>query len=465
MAGLEELIWSLRAKSIRIHSYDQGTEGRECIINMFINSSDIPGWENLIERLNAVFGNPYRFVAQKVNSSDEALCTLALGASSDSQKTEREVEILAQAVINNEFKLYPACSNKVFDIKLGISCNNNCTHCVIKPNVRNIKKQYPESVILDSGTGMQCSRDLSFPGVIDILGKTSDVGTFVLTGGEPTIRKDFPNIIKWIYFNRPHAEITLQTNGRNLSDKGLVRAIRRYTRNPSFAVAIHGLEETHNSIVNNRKEAGNPFKETAEGIRNLIEVFDSTKSVRTEMVLTNQNINDAVDALKFQYEKLGVRLAGVSYPHFSGFPRKDIKKLAPDLSKVLGILDELNKYAASCGDLSIFIEEVPFCVFNQLEGEIVLRSFENRNRRGSILNFMGSQNDDFHTCWVREHAKFRVCKDCVINNECLGIWQESRDGNEKHVVPISNITPNMGRFLKVNWGCEYRQNDCSIGGE
>ncbi len=450
MTSLEELIWNLRAKSIRIHSYDQG---RECLINMFIDRSEIYGWESLIERLNAVFGNPYRFIKQKVNSSDKALCTLIFNANLDSQKAEREVKVLAQAVINDEFKPYPAFSNKVFDIKLGISCNNNCTHCVIKPNVRDIKKQYPESVILDSGTGMQCSHDLKFSGVIDILGKTSDVGTFVLTGGEPTIRRDFPSIVKWIYFNRPHAKITLQTNGRNLSDKGLVRAIRRYTRNPSFAVAIHGLEETHNSIVNNRKETGNPFKETVEGIRNLIETFDDSKSVRTEMVLTNQNISEAVDAVKYQYEELGVRLVGVSYPHFSGFPRKDVKKLAPDLAKVLGILDELNKYATSCGDLSIFIEEVPFCVFNQLEGEIVLRSFENRSRRNSVLNFMGSQNDDFHTCWVREHAKFNVCKDCVINQECVGIWQESRDDNEKHIVPISNITPNMERFLQVNWGC------------
>ncbi len=453
MGGLSELVWSLRAKSIEVHSFNDESKDGEWLINVFISESDIQGWEELIRRLNAVFNRPYKFIRQETKSTGSELCTIVFNTAYNSNKLEKEAEILTQAVIKEEFKVYPIYSKKLFDIKLGISCNNNCIHCVIKPNVFNIKNQYPESVVLDSGIGMQCSRDLKFSEAVDILEGVSDVGTIVLTGGEPTIRKDFIDIVKWIYYNKPYAAVALQTNGRNLSNKDLVRALRRYTRNPTFAVAIHGLEETHNLIVNNRKELGNPFKETIQGIKNLNEVFRIDRKIRTEIVLSNLNIEEIPNAVKFQYEELGIRIVGVSYPHLAGFAEEDVKKLAPNLSEVCKLLNSLNKHAAACGDLDIFIEEVPFCIFNQLEGEIVLKSFENRNKSNAVLNFMGNQNNNFHNCWLSEHVKFDACKGCAVENECVGIWQESKEINEKHIKPILDISSDMSRFLKINWEC------------
>lgn len=181
---------------------------------------------------------------------------------------EYSVNVVYRLLENDEY-LYGFYGNGIkYDVKLGWSCNNNCKHCVVKPFLFEIQEREPENIVLDSGFGMWCKKDLSYDDIIELLQENSDVSSVVITGGEPTIRKDLVDILSWIYFNKPHVSVAIQTNGRNLSNIDLVKKIRRFTRDIFFVVAIHGLEKTHNLIVNNRKDKGNPYRETWIGYTN-----------------------------------------------------------------------------------------------------------------------------------------------------------------------------------------------------
>lgn len=455
MDKMAELIWSLQAKSFRVHSYNSEGEKGEWFINIIIDKEEICGWQNLLERLNNVFSNPYNIIMHSPDGSGETLCTIIFNTNpQQEEKLQKEIEILTQCVLKDEYQMFPQASNNVFDIKLGVSCNNNCVHCVIKPTIYRIKECEPDSVVLDSGIGMQCSSDLSFMKVTEILtGIPEDVGVIVLTGGEPTIRKDFISIVKWIYYNRLCTNISLQTNGRNLSDINLVKAIRRYSRNPSFAVAMHGMEETHNKVVNNRKETGNPFSETVQGIKNLYEVFGKDyKDIRTEIVMSSYNIDEIYDTVRFHYEDLGVKMIGISYPHLADFSLKDVKRLSPEVPKVLQTLKLINQYMLKHDDLRIIMEEIPFCLYNKLEDEIRLESFETKERRNIRVNYIGTTDDDFNSNWIKDHSKFKKCKNCVLNNDCIGVWAESRALNEEYIEPISNLSPHLRSFIEKCWG-------------
>lgn len=437
--ALSEFVRTLRAKGFKDAS--PVTNGRG--IAFSVPQSLRWGWEDLIHRFCLLFGPGWDL---RFRDSQALLIINGEGADFD-----RHIRLIRQAVERDEFSAQPCSPNsKTFDLKLGISCNNNCLHCVIKPNILALKKAHPDAITLNSGIGMQCDMDLTYEEIIRILVQ-QDAGHIVLTGGEPTINPSFIPTLKWLYYTRPNVAISIQTNGRLLADENFVRTIRRYTRRVNFAIAIHGLEETHNRIVFNRKETGNPYRETVEGIRHVLRYFPA-ESVRSEIVVTRFNIHEVVDSVKEQYEKIGLKMVGISYPHLEGFSSGAISKLAPKMSEFIPIMEELNRLAQKHRDLRIMFEELPLCIYNQMQvDEIVLDSFPMRSKAGITLNFMGNPNERYSSDWISQHRKLQPCLTCVVRDECIGIWRESSDLNESSLKPIHQISPALQAFMDRNW--------------
>lgn len=353
---------------------------------------------------------------------------------------EYSVNVVYRLLENDEY-LYGFYDNGIkYDVKLGWSCNNNCKHCVVKPFLFEIQEREPENIVLDSGFGMWYKKDLSYDDIIELLQENSDVSSVVITGGEPTIRKDLVDILSWIYFNKPHVSVAIQTNGRNLSNIDLVKKIRRFTRDIFFVVAIHGLEKTHNLIVNNRKDKGNPYRETIQGIKNLQEIFNADLRMRTEIVLSNYNYHEIVESVKFQYEDLGIRTIGISYPHLEGFSHDYIDEICPSYEDLFEMLQGLHDYAKDKEDLIIALEEFPECILYQ-----ALEEFDHRfedmcegHRDGNILvNYLDRHQNDFSYAWLNAHMKGVNCDLCVFNETCVGVWYESFFKNDHILKPVT----------------------------
>ena len=88
----------------------------------------------------------------------------------------------------------------------------------------------------------------------------------ILTGGEVTIRKDFPVLINKCAENR--LQITVQTNGRTLSQQNVISAVDDID-DIKFVVALHGASaEVHDDIT----RVTGSFEQTCRGIKTMCDM-------------------------------------------------------------------------------------------------------------------------------------------------------------------------------------------------
>lgn len=425
---------TLKIKKIEVVSSNLSI--RDTFIMIIIAPERAKGWSDLIMKLNFIYGDCLSI--EKQNTENTYKITFS----------EKQIEValknLNYAVMKNEYFLWGQSSGIIYDVKLGISCNNNCFHCVIKPTVLCAKKKSPESVILDSGLGMWHTQDPSFRELINRISFKKNISSIVLTGGEPTIREDFVVILKWLYYNRPDVQVTIQTNGRNLANENLVKSILRYTRdNIFFVIAIHGTEVTHNNIVNNRREQGNPFKETLMGIKNLLKY--NLKNIRTEIVISNKNKNELAEAVRFQHEELGISIIGISYPHLFAFSKKDRIKIAPPMGDLILEIKKINKYLEKTPNLQVLTEEIPPCFYAKIDEPIYIQAFGTPETKTSVCCYDGCIIEDFNISWKNDHKKIPSCAECLIDRECPGVWKETLDLNRETLSPLKELIKKVER--------------------
>lgn len=306
-----------------------------------------------------------------------------------------------------------------YDLKVGYSCNNKCIHCVIEENVKHIKerkgkidRKYSEIIkMIDSEAGERA-------------------GTFVITGGEPTIRREFKRIIDYIVKKYPNKKINIQTNGRNL--KEYISYFNSISNKINYTIALHSMEEKlHNKITGDKN--GNPFIETMKSIEEIKKVYDSFEDVaRIEIVLSSWNIEDLFNMITKMYDK-GIKNIGISYPHFDGkyesdpiktkeisFSYKDLKK---QIIKIIPYLNE-NK------DLELSFEQVPRCMWRDQNNKLIkipknVSSLDHDLESETVVSFPDYIDENFNETFIKMHKKTEKCTDCVLNSKCLGVWYEA----------------------------------------
>lgn len=316
-------------------------------------------------------------------------------------------------------------TGKVFDLKVGYSCNNNCIHCVIKTNAENIKER---------GVG---NIDTNYAELIKIMNSDSfkEANTVVITGGEPTIRKEFLRIIKYIVNTYPEKYICVQTNGRFLGK--YLEEIKNLTNKITYVIAIHSInEDIHNKIVNNRIDKGNSFKETMETLEKIKELYGRFEDVaRIEIVLSSLNYKTIPETI-MKLHQMDIRYIGISYPHLDGFYNKygknKVKEVGLSYADLKTILPDLYDYAYNNQDLLLEFEEIPMCMWRNKEGKILkpiknIRSMSDKEGNEDIcVKFPEAQtNENFITSWLNMHRKSNVCHKCQYNHKCNGVWFEA----------------------------------------
>lgn len=335
-----------------------------------------------------------------------------------------------------------------FDIEVGYTCNNNCIHCVIKPNVMEMNRTQK---VLDLTTS-------EIRGIF-LLDDIRGAKTITLTGGEITIRPDFKEIINDLKtVLEQHNEnpiIFLQTNGRKLTDK--IEFLKETGLNFYYVIAFHSSNEVlHNKIVGNTKAGESPFLETLQAINKIKEVYKGLDGFgRIEMVLSRYNIKDIAQSVESFYE-MGIKTIGISYPHLTGFDRifnmKYVKdtgteyphfieeplgigetlanKIGFGYSELSPVLEQIHSLMKEHPDLSVYLEEVPLCVMRDGTGKM-LEYLPNLwfmcHQPGEKTKAVTSDRqimDNFVEEFIKEHEQPKECRFCALRKECLGVWKE-----------------------------------------
>ncbi len=154
-------------------------------------------------------------------------------------------------------------------------CNSKCKHCFYWKDLNK-------------------NNDLSLKEIEEILSKFYNLSEVLLSGGEPFIRKDFPEIIDLIIkYTNPNL-ISIPTNClmENKVVTDMEKVLKKYPH-VDFAIdcSLDGLEARHDFL---RGIKGN-FKKSIQFIKKMNElrkIHPNLKYLTVNTVITNENIND-----------------------------------------------------------------------------------------------------------------------------------------------------------------------------
>jgi MoaA/NifB/PqqE/SkfB family radical SAM enzyme len=300
--------------------------------------------------------------------------------------------------INTNDKLYNP-KFKTADIKLGYGCNDKCVHCVVE-KLRDIAIKNKH---LDLKTDEYLKE-------IDIV-ISQGIKRVVVTGGEPTIRKDFPLIID--YINKAGIEIFLQTNGRFLSKQELVDKVKG--KIDTYIIALHGPNAPIHDIVT---QSQNSFDQTVQGIKNIVA---SGGQVCGKSVISKLNYKTLLKTCKL-YRKLGVKEIYIAYPHSSG-ETDYILNVAPTYTQIKPFIEECVDWAIE-NNINLKLESILPC---NLDKEYPLKYYYDFTEIMAQKQFkmVDAEVDSWEEFTKRDKKKdLSKCQKCLFNSVCNGIWRE-----------------------------------------
>ncbi len=300
------------------------------------------------------------------------------------------------------------------DLKVGYSCNDACIHCVVD-DFRDILR--------DTGRPQDKTTQEILTELADARSRGNQV---VVTGGEPTIRKDLREILR--YARELGYEIMIQSNGRGFKDPDLVAECARLG-GISYCIALHGPGPDIHDAVTTRPGS---YAETVQGITNLVQ---SGQYVTSKIVLSRLNFAALPDTVSRLIE-LGVRHVSIAFPHAQGRAMKMWDSVVPRYRDVVPYLHQAldRLHAAGCtGDSESFL----FCHMEGYEHTITeigqqLEEYVEINQYGSDR---GAENWSRVRLEIKE--KFPQCPTCRFFRVCEGPWNEySRFFGGEEFVPV-----------------------------
>ncbi len=325
-------------------------------------------------------------------------------------------------------------------------CNLKCRHCWISP---------PQKEELDGKGG-----ELSTGEITGIIKEAKGLGLrdVKFTGGEPLLRKDITELLRFCY--EEEVKTSIETNG-TLIDKELASAMKRY--GVSFiAVSLDSYREELNDRFRGRKGA---FKKALAGIRALID-----EGIRPQVIMSmyRENFTDLPEFLKMMQDLWvnNIKLNTIT-PLGRGASLYDTGEI-PSVREILEFLERLGSIRrsfkgrlyldvpiafksveeihAGCGVchikniLGILSDgSVSICGIGHLEEELLFGSVR---EDPSALKYIWRENTVLKK--IKEEIPYKlkgVCSICVFRNKCLGYCR-------------AEIYHNTGDLFAPYWFCQ-----------
>lgn len=202
----------------------------------------------------------------------------------------QERDIITIAENGKIYKTHYSYGNEV-DIFITNHCNSNCIMCPLSETSR--KKNSPEYL----------SWLKKYIAALPL-----DVGYINITGGEPTLAKDyFLDVLNILRSKFQKSGFQILTNGRSLADGALLRRI--LDMGPSgmlFAIPVHScVPDVHDYIT----QVNGSFVQTDRGIKNLLKM---DQRVEIRIVLSKLSIDTAIDTAKY----ITIHYTGITIVNF-----------------------------------------------------------------------------------------------------------------------------------------------------
>lgn len=301
-----------------------------------------------------------------------------------------------------------------FSVNVGYSCNNNCIHCFLG----EVRKIYPDRTTKE---------------IVSLIdeAKEKNVRHLTIIGGDPTIRKDFFEILS--YAERQGLEIYLETNGRTFSVNSFARKVFEIAPDLKIGMSFHSSNPNiHDTITQVRGS----WKQSVSGIKNMKKY--GVKHLRVNCVVSKLNYQNLPELTKF-LATLGVNELCFYLMRLQGNALININKLFVKINDFLPYLFEALEIGERLG-INTKTFGIPYCKMAGYERFAEEKNAISGYLSGSvqIFNELSGKSE-----WQKERIKTlklktKNCFKCAYFSICEGIWKEYLTlGVEKELNPIA----------------------------
>ncbi len=288
---------------------------------------------------------------------------------------------------------------KSYDIKLGYECNDACVHCVVD-ELRKIALKEKKTLNTDNYKKE----------ILD--GRRNGYEEIVVTGGEPTIRPDFLELIEFI--KSQGLKVSLQSNGRKFKDFDFAQKTDEFV--DKYVIALHGPNaEIHDAVT----QRPGSFDETKRGFLNLVKL---KSKVLGKIVLSNLNYEHLFETLKL-YKSLGVRVVLVYFPHSSG-AENYIRDIAPRFGDIKKYLQDCLDYFNDIGDFYVVLGDIFPCALDKEYPSVHFKEFFKVGSEKHTKSLLDEKRDWGLVRQAIRRKPMELCSECVFSNWCDGYWKE-----------------------------------------
>lgn len=278
------------------------------------------------------------------------------------------------------------------DLKVGFACNNRCHFCVQGDK----RARYAPRALEELRAVLRDER--------------ARVSSVVFTGGEPTVRKELPELVAYAR-ELGYERIQIQSNGRMFSHVGYLQRLIACGAN-EFSPALHGhVAALHDYLT----AAPGAFAQTVTGIRNLKSLG---QLVLTNTVVTRSNYRHLPEIARLLVS-LGVDQYQLAFVHPVGTAGTEYDQIVPRMELAAPYLVEGLRVGIRAGK-RVMTEAVPPCVIPGYEGYVA----EGIIPRTAIYDAESTIQD--YTRYRLDEGKLRgpECPRCVHVAACEGPWRE-----------------------------------------
>jgi len=260
---------------------------------------------------------------------------------------------------------------------------------------------------------------------IDEYSKINDGILFI--GGEPTIRQDLPELIKYAD-ECGFKIIEINTNGVRLADKDYVKKLYENGLN-SVVLSLH----THKpEIYDKISRTKNHFSKVIRGLKNLLELNVEIRIVHVINQYNYKSLSDFVDFL-VNLDTNFKKRASISFTFIRSNidlddnpSKKDFEKikfLTPTFEELRPYLEEVMKNCRKNG-IRFLVDGVPLCYMKEFT-QNNLNLVDKKHRPITFIKDKSIEAEK-HSRVLFNNIKSKClgCQFCHMNNECVGFYKE-----------------------------------------
>ncbi|MDR3124592.1 MAG: radical SAM protein [Endomicrobium sp.] len=300
---------------------------------------------------------------------------------------------------------------------INYKCNHRCLFCP------NRSEKYKGMMNLNE-----------FKKSLDTVLSKSNVKHITISGGEPTLNKDFIEILK--YATQCNITVGLFSNSDRFFEKGFVEKLANNidVNNLTIISPIYG----HKSDIHDKITLSiGSFRRTVQGLKNLI---DKNFKISVKNCLNHLNykyIDEYINFVikEFHYIK-SIGLYGLDY---CGTTKEQNKNIMVKFSEISPYLETaLNNFENKNSKLHLHISDIPLCTVRSKYWKYFL---SNKNKINAARSAPDTKNFEYGKVEFNTPIQCGTfsskCKTCDVENECPGTWKSSWELlSDSDVMPI-----------------------------